>query len=329
MFKRVTIIVLIGLITYICLMPKVEAWGFFAHKHINKMAVYTLPSPLMGFYKKHIEFVSQHAVDPDKRRYAVQGEAPRHYIDLDHYYGEGETMRDVPFYWDSAVAKYTEDTLNAYGILPWSFLGCYYSLVKAFETKNFDLILKYSADIGHYIGDATVPLHTTENYNGQFTGQKGIHAFWESRIPELFHEDYDYFTGRAKQVDKPLKFIWELVYSSHVLVDSVLLIEKRLSNTYPKDQQYTVYQRGRNNLKTYSEGYSKTYSDAMDGMVEERMRTAIISVGSIWYSAWAKAGSPDLKDLYDQQVSEDFQDQLYAIEELLKTKKIKTRAHEH
>ena len=46
--------------------------------------------------------------------------------------------------------------------------------------------------------------HTTENYNGQFTNQKGIHGFWESRIPELFYDEYDFITGKAKYIDYPL-----------------------------------------------------------------------------------------------------------------------------
>ena len=66
----------------------------------------------------------------------------------------------------------------------------------AFIEKDSDKILKYSADLGHYIADAYVPLHTTENYNGQLTGQKGIHAFWESRLPELFSEDYNYLVDK-------------------------------------------------------------------------------------------------------------------------------------
>jgi len=61
-----------------------HAWGFFGHKRINRMAVFTLPPELVGFYKYHIEYITEHAVDPDKRRYAVEGEAPRHYIDIDH-----------------------------------------------------------------------------------------------------------------------------------------------------------------------------------------------------------------------------------------------------
>ena len=60
-------------------------WGFFGHKSINRLAVFTLPTELIGFYKNHLEYVSEHAVDPDMRRYVVKEEAPRHYIDIDHF----------------------------------------------------------------------------------------------------------------------------------------------------------------------------------------------------------------------------------------------------
>lgn len=45
---------------------------------------------MFGFYKRHIDYVTDHATDPDSRRYAVAAEAPRHYIDIDHYVPEGE-----------------------------------------------------------------------------------------------------------------------------------------------------------------------------------------------------------------------------------------------
>tara|TARA_B100000900_G_scaffold381441_1_gene367882 strand:- start:461 stop:703 length:243 start_codon:yes stop_codon:yes gene_type:complete len=67
-------------------------------------------------------------------------------------------------------------------------------------------VIKSAADIGHYVADACVPLHTISNYDGQFTNQKGIHALWESRIPELFTSDYDYFIGNAVYLDSTLKF---------------------------------------------------------------------------------------------------------------------------
>ena len=95
-------------------------WGFFGHKRINRIAIFTLPREMIGFYKENIEYITEHSIDPDKRRYAVEGEAQCHYIDLDHYYKPGENpFLLVPKKWTEAVAKYTEDTLQAYGIVPW------------------------------------------------------------------------------------------------------------------------------------------------------------------------------------------------------------------
>ena len=77
---------------------------------------------------------------------------------------------------------------------------------------------KAAADLGHYVGDAHVPLHTTSNYNGQKTGQKGIHAFWESRIPELSGGQYSNFVPTVNYIDDPQSFIWEAVLESHRLL---------------------------------------------------------------------------------------------------------------
>ena len=88
-----------------------DAWGFFGHKRINRMACFTLPPAMFGFYKRHIDFISDHAPDPDSRRYAVACEAARHYIDIDHYVLPGEDpFKAVPEKWDLAVQKFTEDT---------------------------------------------------------------------------------------------------------------------------------------------------------------------------------------------------------------------------
>ncbi len=287
-------------------------WGFFGHKRINRIAVFTLPPEMLGFYKENIEFITEHAVDPDKRRYAVEGEAQRHYIDIDHY---GENAFDsVPRKWDDAVAKFTEDTLQAYGIVPWHILVMKYRLQKAFESKNIDLILKYSAEIGHYIGDAHVPLHTTENYNGQLTGQKGIHGLWESRIVELNAEDYDYFVGKALYVEKVQDFAWEAVEESNAAVDSVLSMEKELTAKFPSDQKYSYEQRGQVLVQVYSKEFCDAYQEMMNGMVERRMRDAIIAVGSIWYTAWVDAGQPDLSALTNTPPSAELLKELEELE---------------
>lgn len=282
--------------------PPAYSWGFFAHQRINRMAVFTLPDGMIGFYKLHLDYISQHAVDPDKRRYTNENEAPRHYIDLDHY-GE-HAIDSLPHYWKNAVTKYSEDTLKAYGIVPWHMERMLYKLTEAFRSENLDLILHYSADLGHYVADAHVPLHTTENYNGQLTNQKGIHGFWESRIPELNAEGYDYWVGRARYIDKPTNMAWDIVKASHMAVDSVLKLEKKLSNTYPSDKKYSFENRGNIVMKVYSQEYAQAYDVLLNGMVERRMRGAIVSVGSLWYTAWVNAGKPDLSRLDNKAISD-------------------------
>ncbi|HLG38266.1 MAG TPA: zinc dependent phospholipase C family protein, partial [Chitinophagaceae bacterium] len=167
-------------------------WGFFGHRKINYYAVFLLPPGMMVLYKPYADFLMEHAVDPDMRRYAVPAESPRHYIDIDQY---GAYPYDsLPRKWNDAVAKYSEESLNQHGIVPWWIQTMLYRLTGAFKEKNQALILKYSAEIGHYIADAHVPLHASSNHNGQFTDQRGIHGFWESRVPELLAvKEWDFF----------------------------------------------------------------------------------------------------------------------------------------
>src|ERR1041384_7079072 len=123
-------------------------WGFYAHRKINFYAVFLLPPEMMVLYKSQIDFLTEHAVDPDKRRYSVSAEGPRHYIDIDHY---GKYPFDsLPRKWNDAVAKFSEDSLNAHGIVPWWVNTMLYRLTDAFKEKNQAKILKYSAEIGHY-----------------------------------------------------------------------------------------------------------------------------------------------------------------------------------
>lgn len=324
----------IGLVIFIGLayfaQPSMYSWGFFGHKKINRMAVFTLPPEMIGFYKKNIEYITEHAVDPDKRRYSTEGEAQRHYIDIDHYVHSGEDPFEVvPKQWTKAVEKFTEDTLQAYGIVPWHVNIMVMRLTKAFEEKNVDKILRYSADLGHYIGDSHVPLHTTENYNGQLTNQKGIHGFWESRLPELKSKDYDFFVGRAVYVENILEDEWETVKQSFAAKDSVLEFEQKLNDEFPSDRKYAFENRGTVVMKTYSEEYSNAYHNMLNGMVERRLTQSIIKVGSYWYTAWVNAGQPNLNELMEKKPTQELIKEDEELNKLFETNKIKGREHEN
>lgn len=353
-------------------------WGFYGHRLINRMAVWTLDADMMPFFRAQLDYLSDHAVDPDKRRYASRHEAVRHYIDLDRW-GQ-PPFADLPRSWTDAllqkaklryplagtdtiawsvqmIAQASTDTarllmsssagdtawlpyrpyrqvfaagvlphyyeerwtlpadslrrwlplpaetrrvevidhLSPHGILPYHLERVQRQLTEAFRRRQRARILRLCADLGHYIADAHVPLHTTENYDGQLSGQRGIHAFWESRIPELFAEsDYDLFVGKAVYIDHPRNFFWQIVLDSHALVDRVLQTERRLRASYPPAEQYCFELRGEQTLRQPCADYAAAYQAAMGNMVEERLRAAIHAVGSAWFTAWVDAGQPDL-----------------------------------
>jgi hypothetical protein len=302
------------------------SWGFFGHKKINRLAVFTLPPEMIGFYKKNLTYITEASVNPDRRRYSVVDEAARHYIDLDHY-GDSALYK-MPRYWNKAIEVYSEDTLKKYGIVPWHIYRMYHQLKDAFMIQDPERILRLSAELGHYIGDALVPLHTTKNYNGQLTGQEGIHGFWESRLVELFSEEYDFIVGRAQYLEKPQIVIWNAIEASHLLKDSVLLEERKLAMVFG-EKRFTFETKGKQTIKVYSKAYAKAYHKLLKGMVERRMRAAVHTIGSFWYTAWVDAGQPDLSMLIHYKPTEE---ELIARRKelvLWKQRNVNSRAHEN
>lgn len=284
-----------ALVWLICILPlETKAWGFHAHRMINRMAVYLLPPEMMILYKPYQGFLVEHAVDPDKRRYILKEEAPRHFMDMDHY----QPWDSIPSSWTKAIERYGEDSLYKHGIAPWWIQVMMNRLTIAFGKKDKAAILKLSADLGHYIADIHVPLHASSNHNGQHTGQTGIHGFWESRIPELFAEkEFDFFIGKANYLPSISAMAWRVIRESAKAADTVLAQEKLLSSRFPQDGKYAFEERNGLLVRQYSSAYSKMYHQQLKGMVERRMRASIQMIANCWYTAWVNAGQPDLRSL--------------------------------
>ncbi len=265
------------------------------------MAVFALPPEMFSFYKKHIEYLSEHSIDPDKRSRGIIGEDKKHYIDIDHY---GDHPFDsLPKYWNDAIAKYTEDTLQKYGINPWWINKMVYSLTQAFKDEDFDNILYISANIGHYIGDACTPLHSTQYYDGKVTYQKGVHAFWETRIPELEADQYNFLLGRAVYAENITDFIWQITKESHSAIDTIFQIYDSLNLNFPDDKKFVYDEKGIIIKKQFSQAYVTEFYKSSHNMVEKRMRRAVLAVASLWFTAWVNAGQPDLSRLENKEIS--------------------------
>jgi len=299
--KKIFFIFCLVLIAQYCF-----CWGFYGHKKINNYAVFLLPPQMMVLYKPYSEFLTEHAVDPDKRRYMLSQEGARHFIDIDHY---GKyPYADLPRKWNDAVSKFSEDSLRANGIGPWWVQIMLQRLTTAFKEKNQAKILKLSAEIGHYIADLHVPLHASSNHDGQLTNQKGIHGFWESRIPELLADkEWDFFIGKAEYIKNPGDFIWKRVLESGAAADTVLKFEKELNKSFSPDRKFSFENRNGVVIRQYSSAYAKAYNEKLKGMIERRMRQSIYAVASFWYTAWINAGQPDLTKLAQKEFSSEDQ----------------------
>ncbi len=397
---RIVVLLLATALSAAFVVPEFSSpdWGFFGHRRINRLAVFTLPPEMMVFFKPHIDWLTDHATDADMRRYASPDEAPRHFIDLDQYgppfdglprsryaaqvlftevgyvTAGGDTLylsryeqpvsadlhraydrfffnnvlprlngEDFSLDVDSvnafltvhelggkAQAAFFREHLGEHGLLPWHLQKMQRDLTEAFRRKDSRRILRLCADIGHYIGDAHVPLHTTSNYNGQKTGQTGIHAFWESRIPELFaDEQYDFFVGKAEYIDNTTDYFWDVIFTSHTMVDSVLTLEKALRGSFAPDRQMCPDLRNGLSVITPCRDYAAAYQDMLDGMVERRMRAAIHSVASMWYSAWVDAGQPDLSDLPNSLPSKEEEEQDAELRRKFQAGAMQGRVEEH
>lgn len=268
-----------------------NTWGFFGHRKINLLATYTLPTPLHSFYRRHRKELQELAVLPDSRRYILDTEAARHYIDLDQY-----DINQISFSsWEQMLRKKPEDSLRKHGIVPWHIPIVYKRLVQAFIKKDTLQIVKLSAELGHYVADAHVPLHTSSNYDGQKTGQSGLHSFWESRIPELLGNRLDLFSGAASFIPDVQQSAWTWVLESHKQLPLLFSMATQESASLAERDKYSFEQKGQGLIKTQSLKYSLAYHKSLNRQIELRFQAAVKHVGDLWYSAWLSAGQPSFE----------------------------------
>lgn len=277
-------------------------WGVWGHEKINRGAVLALPKEMGMFFYNHADYITEESVAPDIRKYGMSDktEYPRHYIDLELYKYTG--IDAMPRTAEAARAKFGRDSVDKYGTLPWTIQEVAEKLTKAFKEKNKTEILFYSANLAHYIADAHMPLHTTVNHDGQFTGQKGIHALWESQLPETFGKGYSLWVKTVTYVPNVERETWEMIDHSHKLVEPLLYNDRKLRADKPENMLYKFGTTGqpeetRYGAKKHAYEYAHVYHELLEGMVERQMRAAIAETASFWYTAWVNAGKPDLSDL--------------------------------
>jgi hypothetical protein len=266
---------------------RVFAWGFTAHRLVNRKAIATLPAPLRAFFSANADYLAEHAIDPDLWRAAGKpGEEPNHFLDMDAF--GAFPFPDIAHEEALHVARFGKEA-HERGRLPWRVAEAYRDLVAAFRAQRPADVLAAAATLGHYVGDAHVPLHAALNHDGQLTGQNGLHARWEWRLVERYERQLEAAVqpAAARRLANPVEATFGALLTSWAVVPGLLAADREsvgaardLAATTEDDRYGDLY-------------YSKLYDREGERLVA-RAATAAEVVGSLWYSAYEDAGRPVL-----------------------------------
>lgn len=286
-----------------------SGWGFLIHRTTTQLAVYQLPKKVQPFFFQNRAALVTSSIRPDQRRNSDTTEAPKHFIDLE-LYGDSAAW-NMPEDWNAAVAKYSKDSLVKYGYVPYWVITMQAKLTAAMQAGKSDSVLFYATDLAHYIGDAHVPLHTSVNYDGQLTNQKGLHSLWESTIPEIELTNYNlYAHHRAKYIRDKEEAIWTAVRKAYQLLPQLFLQEREASKAFTDSTKFRTQMRNGKPYKTYTTAFARAYSQALGNTINQQLLRSSSLIADFWYTAWVDAGKPELqnnlKTSYTKEAKADF-----------------------
>lgn len=264
-------------------------WGKKGHEMVNKLAIRVAPAEIKAFYQKHEKDIVAKAMDADAAKRVTGCEDVFHFIDLDQFGDPKNYPRSI----DEGVKKHGLDAFTRSGLLPWRVKEVFEQLVAAWKAKDIEKIVSLSAWMGHYAGDAHVPLHACANYDGQLTGNDGVHARFETNMIDAydFEKAVVPLLGEAKEVADPFEATFAIAQDSLSHVAAVIKADTEATSKEPG------LKPGRNGKLPVprSEAYYKEMYEKLHELAERRLAKAATWAASLWYSAWLKAGKPAIE----------------------------------
>lgn len=253
------------------------AWGSAGHRIINNNASLSFNQQMEAFHT-WTEFLTEHASDADYRKDEDPDEGPKHYIDIDNYYSFMFQGR-IPQTFDSILDMYGSGFVYSNGILPWATESTVSALQKAFEDRDFETAKQLAADLGHYVADGHMPLHITANYNGQLSGNDGIHSRYETSMINAYIDQIQFTGDTISYIADVNGYIFNYLYANYSYVDSVLLAD-----------DYAQSQAGSTSSSLYKQALWEKTGDFTIAL----MKNASHSLTELIYTAWVNAGSPPI-----------------------------------
>jgi predicted AlkP superfamily phosphohydrolase/phosphomutase len=272
------------LATGLALPSPAGAWGFDAHRLAHDKAIGTLPAPLRDLFAGNRAYLREHALDPDNWAIAgVPGEGPNHYLDLDAF--GAYPFDDIPLSEAEHKERHGPEATKQ-GRVPWRVGEVYRELVAAFKSGDAARTLERAAVLGHYVADSHVPLHAVVNYDGQLTGQKGVHGRWETELFARYERQIEpaVLPAAAERIGDPVAFIFTVLRESYGLAQETLAADRELAGKV--DFAETAED------DRYDDAYYSRFFERERERFVARLAAAAHAVGSLWYSAWEEAGRP-------------------------------------
>jgi hypothetical protein len=249
--------------------PARGKWGWQGHDYINNYAVDYLP-PEMSFFLYQRNFLRGHASVPD----GDGSPGYYHYIDIDYY--QEFLNGTLPHEWDEMLELYPDSTIRKVGIVPWVVQWWTDSLSVLMSRNQWDDAWRLAANLGHYVADSHQPLHLTLNYNGQYSGNTGIHSRYESQLIAPHLGLLPLPEGEAFYWDSVIDSVFGYIAESYADVTWVLLADNLASSQDPD----------------YGPTYYSIMWTQLESITTHAIHRAILDLASIWYTAWVNAERP-------------------------------------
>ena len=284
--KRANIIWLI--IVPLALTSFVGAWGYDGHRRINYIASKQLKGPFGQFLKNNSDPLKWYAVAPDYNKDIDSEEFHRHFIDADYY--DEYPFTKIPKKYEELISLYGEDKIRKYGIAPWAINETCERIIVLLKKNQLEEAIYNMGVVGHYIADLHMPLHTVINYNGQFSGNDGIHKRWEHRLVDEYVKKIKP-VGKIEKVKDPWSFSMKIVKESFKLHHLILEADTKARKLLTKEQADRLNSY---DVLSFEKPYLDSLYDDTGNLLNERMGRAVMRLASLWNYCWEQAGRPKL-----------------------------------
>jgi len=281
--RKTSVVAVVALIALAAPQPAV-AWGTAAHRHIMARAIDLLPAELKPFFVQHKDEVVMRVVDPDLFRVLGWEEDPNHFVNFGAKELGEYPFKELPREYGAAIEKFGLATLRRNGLLPWRQQEEFGNLRRAFEgftreTYGVGNTVLFAAVMSHYIQDAHQPLHASANYDGQMTGNAGIHARFETALFERFQSRLTIRPAPPAPILNSRDAAFDALLSSYKQVDSILKADDE----------------AKKGKETYDDEYFERLFTTVRPILEQRLGEAITATAGLIMGAWEQAGRPVLK----------------------------------